>query len=242
MIKKIALAIAVLVAAPAAGAVDVHQMRAEMLAPVVKVEAGKGTGSGTVIFPRGAAAARRDVCLDGGACRLPTPSDTAPINVDVYTYNRAGIFIGVTKKPALLITLDDDVDLAVVKLVDDVNVLPSATLPARDLDVGVFDPVVAVGAGLGNPPFPTEGVISNTDVELQGHRYFQESASIIYGNSGGALFRFNPDTKHYELIGVPARVAAYAQGAPATEMGFAIPFTAVLDFISGPKFSFIFDK
>lgn len=237
----------------ASAQVDQKQMQSDMIAPVVRITVNDGaeTGSGTIIFsgPRNGrnytfvltnehvidAAVKAmikkklGVAKNGGDANKDD-DDSVDISVERFVYNAKGVLIATTRMPAQLGAFDKGLDLAIVVLADDVNTFPTVTI-AKDDTVNVFDKVFAVGSGLGGPTFVTDGIISQTDSELGGHRFLQSSAPIIMGNSGGGLFRFEAASGHYELIGVPSAVAAYGRGAVNPNMGWSIPAETVREFL-----------
>ena len=87
---------------------------------------------------------------------------------------------------------DNEEDLALLKLRSDNTVEHIAELYPRnresELRVGMK--VIAVGAGMGEPPVQTEGLLSQFGMEIDRREYWLNSAPTIYGNSGGALFLF----------------------------------------------------
>ncbi len=122
-----------------------------------------------------------------------------------------------TTKSAKVLGADPTADLAVLK-VDDTN-LPTVKLGNSD-DVGVGDPVVAIGNALAlqGGPTVTEGIVSalgRTISEENGVRLqqvIQTDAAINPGNSGGPLV-----DSHGRVIGINTAVAGQAQN-----IGFAI--------------------
>lgn len=252
-----ALTLSLVMVGGASAQVSQDQMQADMIAPVVRIvvhtEDGESTGSGTIIYSGQRnghietyiltnnhvvddSVSVEHNKLDAKALKI------GQIEVDQFVYNSNGLLISKVSKPAKVVAFDADGDLAVVKLTDDVNVLPTAIL-TKDDAVRVFDKVYVVGAGLGNPPFPGEGIISQTDTEEDGHRTLQVTAPVIMGNSGGALFRFEAASGHYELIGVPEAVAAYPAGllghAVDQNMGYAIPASTVRSFLKEVGLDFV---
>jgi hypothetical protein len=88
--------------------------------------------------------------------------------------------------------------------------------PSNDLDnVHIFDDVFAVGASLGHPPIASEGIITYMDDEIDHYKYWMSSAQTIYGNSGGACYRWSPTRKIYEYIGIPSRISVQPTGFSA---------------------------
>ena len=229
--------------AAAAGDDDIKLMQADMIQPVVMVESGDSVGSGTIIFSSNRDDEIATYVLTNNhviSGSLPDPaSKTKPQRVSVkqFVYDANGVNIATVSRPADIVRSDDDDDIAILKLVDTTNTFTVAHLVPAGEQVEVFDPVVAVGAGLHRPPFPTMGIISNTDSEINGNRVYQESAPIIFGNSGGALFRYSDVSKHYELIGIPEAVAVHESAV--SHMGFAIPFDTVRALLVANDLGFI---
>jgi len=80
---------------------------------------------------------------------------------------------------------DSDVDIAVLKLVNEVGIEPVTIGQARDSDKGSI--AVAIGSPLGLFNTVSTGIISNF-WEANGVNLIQISIPITHGNSGGALF------------------------------------------------------
>lgn len=120
------------------------------------------------------------------------------------------------------------------------NVFPKKT----DRTIRVYDEVFAVGAALGHPPITTRGEIVSLDDETGGKNYFMSTASIIFGNSGGALFRYSESRDKFEYVGVPAMVSIVMLGfsaAPISHMGYVIPIDTVYKFLDKNYYQFIYD-
>jgi len=117
--------------------------------------------------------------------------------------------------------------------------------PVENLDeIHVYDPVYCVGAAMGHEPITTEGIISYMDEIIEGKEYWMSTAQSIFGNSGGAVFRYSPARERYEFIGIPARitVAMYGFSADAiTHMGFFVPITRIYKFLEENCYQFIYD-
>ena len=118
--------------------------------------------------------------------------------------------------------------------------------PSNDLDnVHIFDDVFAVGASLGHPPIASEGIITYMDDEIDHYKYWMSSAQTIYGNSGGACYRWSPTRKIYEYIGIPSRISVQPTGFSAdaiTHMGYFIPIDRVYKLLEENDYHFIYDK
>ncbi|NMF86575.1 HhoA/HhoB/HtrA family serine endopeptidase [Nodosilinea sp. P-1105] len=120
---------------------------------------------------------------------------------------------------AIVEGVDDVTDLAVVKIDDSDDTLPTAALGNSDL-VDVGDWAIAVGNPLGLDNTVTLGIVStlkrsSSSVGIPGKRleFIQTDAAINPGNSGGPLVNQNG-----EVIGINTAIRADAMG-----IGFAIP-------------------
>lgn len=99
-------------------------------------------------------------------------------------------------------------------------------------DIRVFDDVFAVGCQLGMSPTPTVGIISKILTGDNGEKQwiiYSNTAQIIYGSSGGGLFRKYDN--HYYLIGVPFRASMTYSGQVITHLAQAISISTARDFI-----------
>lgn len=126
--------------------------------------------------------------------------------------------------PAKLVNYNPSMDLAVIKLTENVKVPAVAEFGDSDsLQVG--DPAIAIGNPLGKQFLGTvtAGVISavNREVSVDGQKqkYIQTDAAINPGNSGGALVN-----TYGQVIGINT---AKIGGSQIEGLGFAIPINAV---------------
>jgi serine protease Do len=134
---------------------------------------------------------------------------------------------------ARTIGTDPDTDLAVVQIQGDS--LPVAALGNSD-QLGVGDPVVAIGNALGLPggPTVTTGVVSALGRSIQEpagdqgepgavlYDVIQTDAAINPGNSGGPLVDMSG-----QVIGINTMIAGLAEpGVPAQGIGFAIAISS----------------
>jgi Do/DeqQ family serine protease len=121
---------------------------------------------------------------------------------------------------AELVLADPRVDLAVLRIRDPGERLP--TLPFADTQHGtqVGDLVIAIGNPFGLQQTVTSGIISalaRTEVGVSDYAFFiQTDAAINRGNSGGALVDMNG-----ALVGINS--AIYSQTGESNGIGFAIP-------------------
>ncbi|MDX1803241.1 MAG: DegQ family serine endoprotease [Alcanivorax sp.] len=119
---------------------------------------------------------------------------------------------------ATLVGLDEEVDLAVLKLAKANNLTQISMADSTKLRVG--DYVVAIGNPFGLGQTVTSGIVSalgRTGLGIEGYENFiQTDASINPGNSGGALVNLRG-----QLVGINTAILAPAGGNVG--IGFAIP-------------------
>ena len=117
--------------------------------------------------------------------------------------------------------------------------------PLNDIEnVHIFDDCFAVGASLGHPPVASNGMITYMDDEIEHYKYWMSSAPTIFGNSGGAVYRWSGGRKKYEYIGIPSRISIQPMGFSAdaiTHMGYFIPIDRVYQLLEDNDFQFIYD-
>jgi serine protease DegS/serine protease DegQ len=118
---------------------------------------------------------------------------------------------------AKLIGADEETDLAVLKIIDAVNLPVIQMADPKKLRVG--DVVLAIGNPLNLNQTVTMGIISAIGRQLSNSSpedFIQTDAAINLGNSGGALVNSNGD-----LVGINTLLIGKA--ANAEGIGFAIP-------------------
>jgi S1-C subfamily serine protease len=235
----------------------IEQMHEEMLFNVALIRTVRGSGSGTVIYSAerdgewatyiltnyhviSSAIRRQSICCDENGEKYDVER-RSPVDVLFFEYNQLSQPIGNRGKRASIKAFDQLADLALLRLNDRENGAPFiARMHNPDDPLYMFERVWAVGAGLGEPPFATTGLLSRVDREIDGFSYIASSSPIIYGSSGGALFRYrvNDSSEHYELIGVTSM--ARAAGWQLVEhINFSIPMETIWEFLRAQCFGFI---
>ena len=130
-----------------------------------------------------------------------------------------------------IVVEDDKTDLAIIKLKDFSETLPSLSF-GDVYDVRVGDLVLAIGNPFGVSQTVTSGIISGLSrTQVTGNRYqsfIQTDAAINPGNSGGALI----DTKGH-LIGINS--AIISPTGSSTGLGFAIPVNMIKPIVFAAK-------
>ncbi len=161
---------------------------------VVTITTGSALGSGFIINPQGYVLTNRHVV--NGASVVQVELDSGQ--------SYAAQVVGVSRED----------DIAIVQL--PVHNLPVAAL-GDSSRVQQGQSIVAIGSPLGLKHTATRGIISNTNVDIDGHAFLQTDAPLNPGNSGGPLI----DT-HGRIIGINTMISKGGQG-----IGFAIPINAV---------------
>ena len=267
MVKRIAAAIFVAaalffapVAVEAEGKTDAPVQRiTQMLYPSVMVDTGQGLGSGTIVYSgwRKGGEAWTMVLTNHhvvkGAIRIVEEFDPKkgkevkrehrrPVKIRFWSYNDFSSAIGTSGRTAYIVAWDKHRDLALLRVEDKEKVYDNvAILWPEDVEGPfVFQKAWAVGSGLGNPPYPTEGLLSNTTAkDTEGYSLYQASAPIVFGNSGGSLYVYSETRKAYELIGVPSMVSAVGYGSIISFVAWSRPIGEIRSFLRQADFGWV---
>ena len=219
----------------------------EMLYPSVMVDVGSGQGSGTVIYSgwRDDGEAWTMILTNhhviNTAVKLVEEFDPKkgeevkrehrrPVKIRFWSYNQYSSAIGTSGRTAHIVAWDKHRDLALLRVDDKEKVYKNVAIlwPENVEGPFVFQDSWAVGSGLGNPPYPTEGLLSSTTAkDRDGYSLYQSSSPIIFGNSGGSLYVYSDLRGNYELIGVPSMVSAVGWGNPVSHMGWSRPIDEI---------------
>jgi putative serine protease PepD len=128
-------------------------------------------------------------------------------------------------RSATVVASDASTDLAVLDVEADAA-LPEPLALADSSEVGVGDPVVAIGSPFGLENTVTTGIVSALGRSMEAPNGFtindsiQTDAAINHGNSGGPLLDLEG-----RVIGVNAQIASESGGSDG--VGFAIPADTV---------------
>jgi hypothetical protein len=128
-------------------------------------------------------------------------SPTAYVEKFIYPHNqKIEVIIGYTGEVVLQ---DTKQDLALIEVISDFpfdDVIAIAT--DKDIEaLTLYDSAYMVGCALADPPYITNGNISNFNYE---DKYYQTSATTIFGDSGGAICLASG-----KLLGVATVVRGY---------------------------------
>jgi len=149
-------------------------------------------------------------------------------NEHVVRDNKEVAIIGydIEKQLASVVFLDEDHDLAFLKIGDSLQVSYDIRLSDQEnLELG--SEVISVGHPFGLEFSVTKGIVSSLDHKVSNITYVQHDAALHPGNSGGPLIN-----KQGAIIGVNTFVAKNGRN-----IGYALPYAilkqALEDFISG---------
>jgi serine protease Do len=172
----------------------------------------RALGSGFIVDPRGYIITNNHVVdkADKIYVKLSTDPDGGP---------------GDNGRPAKLIGVDKDTDIAVIKI-DAPEPLPTIKLGNSD-GAQVGDWVLAVGSPFALAKTVTAGIVSAKNRTIEGgqqsqfQRFIQTDAAINPGNSGGPLVDMTG-----AVIGM--NTAIYTQSAGSEGVGFAMPSNTII--------------
>lgn len=243
------------------------QKHTEMFYPTVRVRTQKAGGSGTVVYSQnhnGEAytyvITNHHVIADNihiekkwdPVLKKKVDTETLDtIQVEYFKYNNYSHSIGSFAIEADIIAYSEyegGQDWALLRIRDKENTAEYVAniFPQADIDsIHIFDRCFAVGASLGHPPIATEGHISYMDDEIDHFNYWMSTAQTIFGNSGGAVYRWSAKRKKYEYIGIPSRITVQPMGFSAdsiTHMGYFIPIDRIKSLLDDNCYQFIYDS
>ncbi len=124
-----------------------------------------------------------------------------------------------TTLPAKLLGVDEDVDLALLKIDSKAPLTPVPWGDSEKAEVGQW--VVAIGNPFGLGGTVTAGIISARSRDIgQGDfdDFIQTDAAINRGNSGGPLFNLRG-----EVVGVNTAIFSTGEGGGSVGVGFSVP-------------------
>lgn len=234
---------------------DYDQRHQKIALPCVRIRAKAAGGSGTVIYSADESTyvltnhhvVEKSIKIEkkwSGLLKSDRKVDVFEVvEAHLFDYQWESRAIGGTTIQADIVAYDKEEDLALLKLRSSRPIEHVADLYPRgeekNLRVGMK--VIAVGAGMGEPPVQTEGLLSQFGREIDRREYWLNSAPTIFGNSGGALFL----KESLQFIGVPSRISVAMLGFsldPITHLSYSIPITRIYNFLENQRFRFIYDE
>jgi S1-C subfamily serine protease len=237
----------------------------KILYPTIRVRAARAQGSGTIIYsqPRTepdedgelgfssyaitnhhvvADAIRVEKEFDPQRGKYVTRDYRDRVQVEVFTRKNRSTITARTTAEAEIVAYNAKRDVALLRLLSNQEVpFVASLLPSEQAKhVFVFDKVFVVGCGLGMEPFPTAGMLTGKNIEIDYHPYWMGSAPAIYGNSGGAVFL----GRSLEVIGIVSRVGVSGGmfgGQAITHLQYFCPPNEIHKFIHDQGFHFLVD-
>lgn len=245
---------------------EIEKLHREILWPTVRIRAKKAWGSGTLIYSKPDSKGKHKsyilscyhVVADN--VNIETKFDqrvgfeikkmaTTPVEIQFFYYEDLSQCKGLSGScKADIICFDEDADIALLEVKRTNEVKHVANLFPKDKikEIHVFDRVFACGSAMAHEPIVTEGIINFLNEEMEkGIDYWLSNSQVIYGNSGGSLFRYSRERKRFELIGVPARIAVNISGFSSdaiTHMGWVVPITRLYKLLDKFYYQFIYDE
>jgi S1-C subfamily serine protease len=245
---------------------QIIQQHEEMFYPTVRVRTKKAGGSGTVVYSK----SYKDEVYTYIITNQHVIDDSVHIEkrwdpvlkrkvdkeildtvyVEYFKYNNYSHTVGSFAVEADIVAyseVDGGQDWALLRMRDTENKADwvANMFPLEDIEnVHIFDDCYAVGASLGHPPVASNGMITYMDDEIDHYKYWMSSAPTIFGNSGGAVYRWSSNRKKYEYIGIPSRISIQPMGFSAdaiTHMGYFIPIDRVYNLLEENDYQFIYD-
>jgi len=246
---------------------EIIQKHEQMFYPTVRVRTKKAGGSGTVVYSKKhngevytyvitnhhviSDSVKVEKKWDPVLKRKVDKEILDTVFVEFFRYNNYSHTVGSFAVEADIVAYSEvqgGQDWALLRVRDKENTADwvANLFPLDDIDnVHIFDEVYAVGASLGHPPVASDGHISYMDDEIEHYKYWMSSAPTIFGNSGGAVYRWSTNRKQYEYIGIPSRISIQPMGFSAdaiTHMGYFIPIDRVYTLLDDNDYQFIYNS
>jgi S1-C subfamily serine protease len=245
---------------------NIIEKHEQMFYPTVRVRTKRAGGSGTVVYSEKykdevytyvitnhhvvADSVKVEKKWDPVLKRKVDKEILDTVYVEFFRYNNYSHTVGSFAVEADIVAyseVDGGQDWALLRVRDKENKADwvANLFPLDDIDnIHIFDKVFAVGASLGHPPVASEGHISYMDDEIEHYKYWMSSAPTIFGNSGGAVYRWSDARKRYDYIGIPSRISIQPMGFSAdaiTHMGYFIPLDRIYSLLRDNDYNFIYD-
>ena len=245
---------------------EIIQKHEQMFYPTVRVRTKKAGGSGTVVYSENYNdevytyvitnqhviddSVHIEKKWDPVLKRKVDKEILDTVYVEFFRFNNFSHTIGSFAVEADIVAYSDvegGQDWALLRVRDKENKADYVAnmFPLKDIEnVHIFDDCFAVGASLGHPPVASNGMITYMDDEIDHFKYWMSSAPTIFGNSGGAVYRWSGNRKKYEYIGIPSRISIQPMGFSAdaiTHMGYFIPIDRVYNLLDDNDYQFIYD-
>ena len=245
---------------------EIKKRHWEITSPTVRIRAKKAWGSGTVVYSQKDKSGKfRSYVLTchhvvSDSIKVVSEWDQrvgmqvkkekkSPVEVQFFYYENYSLCKGLSGSyRANIMCYDEQQDIALLEIerfekgIDFVG----SVIPEEDIkNIHVHDPVYACGAALGHPPITTKGIINYMNEIVDDYDYWMSCAPTIFGNSGGAVFRYSNERDRFEFIGIPAMIAVKITGFSQdaiTHMGYFVPISRIYKFLRKNFYDFLYDE
>lgn len=162
------------------------------------------------------------------------------VSAEIFNYKNRSTITAKTTADAEIMAYHEKRDVALLRLRTNQKFdYVAKLLKAEDAkNIHIFDKLYVVGCGLGQPPFPTSGMLTGKEVQIDHYPYWQTSAPSIFGNSGGAVFR----GQTLEMMGIPSRISVRGgmfSNDAITHIGYFCPPTEIHRFLKDEGYYFL---
>ena len=174
---------------------DQEKLMQEVLAPVSRIRAAKGRGSGTIIHSSAEGTylltnfhvvedniSYKEV-WDELLRRDVKKEFTSQVEVDTYKFGEKGDVQGIFTTNADIILGNKQQDLALLKLRTEVTFSTAKLYPEDKAEqVPLLSELTCAGAAMGEKPIVTTGLLNGIQIEIDNYEYWLSSAPSIFGN------------------------------------------------------------
>lgn len=247
-----AIVIGMLAGASAKTPEELKQYQEQMVYPTVQVlTTGNKGGSGTIIYSADRGKGVETYVLTNNHVieeqvetderfennRTIKKEEAGYFTVSIPQYVEGSRYIGTIERRGVLVYRDSKIDLAVLKLTDDVTVMPHVATIADESHVyQMGDDVWVVGGGFLLTPFVTQGLLNPSHiVNFDGRERVMHSVDVVPGNSGGGLYQMIDG--QYQLTGVPS-----VSTENAWHVSFSVKLVDIYTFLKAAGLRFIVDR
>jgi len=197
---------------------SIQEQAAELGKGIVQVKTARGAGTGWFVNDQGYLVTNSHVV-----------QRERSVSVTIFEDTGKGFGKRVFKR-VRIVAVSDDIDLALLRIEEPIDIdYPAFSLAASN-DVSVGDRCFTIGNPLGLERSTSVGEVSSNSRQLSGRLFLQTTAPIAPGNSGGPLLN-----DLGEVIGVINMGAVYMDG-----IGFAIPVRYLKEFLDNAE-AFAYD-
>lgn len=202
-----------------------HQLRKQVLSPVVQLTGNDAVGSAVLVHRDEDSNGLHYLALTSYHVIRDILSERADVT-DIFAEDIQIIRDHDSDRRELsgrMLVHDAARDLALLRIhtAEDLGQVAAIAPLRRAAEVEVFTPVYTVGCPLGTAAQATRGEVTRLQWEVDGQQFWMVSSPAYFGNSGGGVFLEDS----HELIGIFAKIYTHGSFRPqvVTHMGLAVP-------------------